>query len=210
MEKMENISYSTKKEMINFYKNEKEMIKSRILNFKNLPEEKFYQEFLFCLLTPQSNAQKSWSAVQELMRLNSFNEKSISLILKTKTRFHNVKTLRILKAPQTWKKIQPLLKNKNIPQLRKQIMYVTNGYGLKESAHFLRNIGLSNNKIAILDRHILKNLHQMNIIESPKIKSLKQYLEIEENFINFSREIEIPLDELDLVLWSKENGEIFK
>jgi len=38
----------------------------------------------------------------------------------------------------------------------------------------------------------------------------KRYLEIEEKVRRFSREIDIPMGELDLLLWSKETGWIFK
>ena len=79
-----------------------------------------------------------------------------------------------------------------------------NGYGLKEASHFLRNIGKSNNKIAILDRHILRNLKE------DKIKNHKHYLEVEQKFLDYASSESIPPDELDLLWWSKENGEIFK
>jgi N-glycosylase/DNA lyase len=186
-------------------------IKQRLKEFQNLSEEKIYQEFLFCLLTPQSQAQRCWSAVLELSNLSEFTQSSVSKILKSKTRFHNTKTKRILQAPKTFEKIKPLLQNqKDIKSLRNSISKEVNGYGLKESSHFLRNIGFSNNKIAILDRHILKNLHSQKLIPEPKIKSQKNYLEIEEIFLDYAKSLKIPADELDLILWSKENGEIFK
>lgn len=81
---------------------------------------------------------------------------------------------------------------------------------MKEASHFLRNIGFSNNQIAILDRHILKNLKAQNLIKETKIKSEKHYLEIEQIYLNYAKETNIPADELDLLWWSQENGEIFK
>jgi len=84
------------------------------------------------------------------------------------------------------------------------------GYGLKEASHFLRNIGLSNNKIAILDRHILRNLKELGLIKDAKIKSPKHYLETEQIFLAHADRMRIPADELDLHWWSQENGEIFK
>ena len=82
------------------------------------------------------------------------------------------------------------------------------GLGLKEASHFLRNTGHEN--LAILDRHILKNLAKLNIIELPKTLTPKIYFEIENKFQNFSKEVNIPMDELDLLFWSMETGEIFK
>ena len=185
-------------------------IKKRLNSFKNLNEEQQFQEFMFCLLTPQSNAQRCWQAVLEITKLKQLNGSSISNILIKKTRFHNTKTKRILNAKQSFQKINPQLTNPNTQQLREFLVNNVSGYGLKEASHFLRNIGLSNNKIAILDRHILKNLHKEGIIKEPKISSHKNYLEIEQSFLNYAKSINTPVDELDLLWWSQENGEIFK
>lgn len=183
-------------------------IRLRLKSFKNLSEKQKFQEFMFCLLTPQSNAQKCWQAVEEISKLSKPSEKQISKILSTKTRFHNTKARRILTARKTFNQLD--LANQDILQLRNDLAKTVNGYGLKEASHFLRNIGLSNNRIAILDRHILKNLHSLRLIDEPKIKNQKHYLEIEQIFLAFAERMRIPADELDLHWWSKENGEIFK
>ena len=74
----------------------------------------------------------------------------------------------------------------------------------------LRNLGFGEN-IAILDRHILKNLKELNVIEEiPKSISEKKYYEIEEKMREYSKFSKIKMDELDLVLWYKQTGEIFK
>jgi len=83
------------------------------------------------------------------------------------------------------------------------------GYGFKEASHFLRNIGYR--ELAILDRHILKYLVEFGVIEKvPKSLTKKNYMEIEEKFKQFSGRVGIPMDELDLLFWSLETGEIFK
>jgi len=199
-----------KKELLFLYKTKKGAIKSRIEKFKSLPENQYQKEFLFCLLTPQSNAKKCWEAVEQLSKLPSFNQSSVSSILKTKTRFHNNKTKYILESKETWNIVKKKLENAETIELRNYLAENVKGYGLKEASHFLRNVGKSNNKIAILDRHILRNLKNLKIIPIDKVKNKKNYLEIEQKFLNFSKEIEIPIDELDLLFWSKENGEIFK
>ena len=84
------------------------------------------------------------------------------------------------------------------------------GVGLKEANHVLRNLGFGEN-IAILDRHILRNLKALNVInEIPKTITEKKYYEIEEKMKEYSKFSKIKMDELDLVLWYKEAGEIFK
>lgn len=186
------------------------IIKERLSDFKNLSEEDYIKELFFCLLTPQSNAQRCWKAVQELFQLKELEERDVFNILKTKTRFHITKTKRIINANNTWQEIKPYLNNEYRRELRDFLAEKVNGFGLKEASHFLRNIGKSDNQIAILDRHVLKNLVKYDLIKNVKIKSKKQYLEMEQSFLKFANQINIPPDELDLLWWSQENGEIFK
>jgi N-glycosylase/DNA lyase len=84
------------------------------------------------------------------------------------------------------------------------------GFGMKEASHFLRNIGFYED-IAILDRHILKNLVKYGAIkEIPKTITQKKYIEIENKMREFAKRTGIPLSHLDLLFWSEETGEIFK
>jgi N-glycosylase/DNA lyase len=84
------------------------------------------------------------------------------------------------------------------------------GIGYKEASHFLRNVGLGGD-LAILDRHILKNLRSLQVIEEvPASLSRRRYLDIEMGMKELSEEIKIPMSHLDLVLWYKEAGEVFK
>lgn len=83
------------------------------------------------------------------------------------------------------------------------------GIGYKEASHFLRNIGYRG--YAILDKHILRTLHEFGRIESPAPPSNKKnYLVTEEIMRNFAEELTIDFDELDLLLWSNKTGEILK
>lgn len=185
-------------------------IRSRLQDFKALPEEEHFKEFMFCLLTPQSNAQRCWSAVEEISKLKKLNTENVTQILSTRTRFHHTKAKRIFNARETYDKIKPLLSSTDSLQTRNEIAKIVNGYGLKEASHFLRNIGKSNNQIAILDRHILRNLKKENIISDDKIKNARHYFEIEQAYLGYAKSIKISADELDLLWWSQENGEIFK
>ncbi len=93
---------------------------------------------------------------------------------------------------------------------REWLIKNVNGLGRKEASHFLRNIGMGKN-FAILDVHILRNLKWFGVIgEIPDQLSDKRYMEIEGLMKKFSAEINIPMDELDLLLWSKETGFMFK
>lgn len=178
------------------YNKKKVEIKKRLKEFSKGDE--FY-ELCFCLLTPQSNAKKCWEAVLELKKLN-FKNKDIKIeeILRSKTRFYKNKSKYLYE-----------MKNKKIKFDREYLVNNIKGMNYKEASHYLRNMGFRDN--AILDRHILKNLIKFKVIdEIPKNLNKKKYLEIEEKFKNFSKKVKIPMDELDLLFWSMENGEIFK
>lgn len=83
------------------------------------------------------------------------------------------------------------------------------GLGYKEASHFLRNIGLRG--YAILDKHVLRCLAELGVIDEPKPPGTRtRYLEVEERLKRFAEGIRIDFDELDLVLWSIRTGEILK
>ena len=192
------------------YKLNKCRVKNRLNEFKQLKEQEQQMEFIFCLLTPQSNAQRCWEAVEQIFLSREKQEEKLREILKPKTRFHNNKAKYVSESFKSWNKIQSKIKETNIVELRNWLADNVKGYGLKEASHFLRNIGKSQNKIAILDRHILKNMKEAKVIEDTKIKGRKDYLNKEQAFLKFASILGIFPDELDLVLWSKENGEVFK
>jgi len=65
--------------------------------------------------------------------------------------------------------------------------------------------------LAILDRHILKNLKKLSVIENiPGSLSRRSYLDIERKMRDFAEEIGIPMAHLDFVLWYRETREVFK
>jgi len=177
-----------------------------------------FAELCFCLLTPQSSAKTCWAAVTRL--------KEKSLLLKgapgelepslNDVRFNESKAKYIVQAREQFSKngdlrVKPHLRSfVNNYELREWLVENVNGLGYKEASHFLRNVGLGE-EFAILDRHILRNLKDFGVLpEIPTSLTKKRYLEIEEKVRRFSREIGIPMGELDLLLWSKETGWIFK
>ena len=83
------------------------------------------------------------------------------------------------------------------------------GLGYKEASHFLRNIGVKGH--AILDKHVMRCLAEVGVVNAAKPPANRAtYLEVEQQLIQFAREISIDFDELDLVLWSMKTGEILK
>jgi N-glycosylase/DNA lyase len=83
------------------------------------------------------------------------------------------------------------------------------GLGYKEASHFLRNIGFAG--YAILDKHVLRCMAELKIINDPKPPNTRlRYLTVEERLKHLAQRIKIDFDELDLVLWSIKTGEILK
>ena len=199
------------------YKSLKKEIKQRLRQFSALPASDYFYELCFCLLTPQSNAKKCWQAVEKLKKCRlegrKINSRRIKSCLRQNTRFYRKKAKYIKEAVKKWPKIkEKITKIKDAAELRNWLADKDNvkGLGYKEASHFLRNIGKSQNKAAILDRHILRNLKRYGVVRKIPNLNKKNYLLIEKKMIAFSRKLGIPLDELDLLLWAKETGNVFK
>ncbi|MBN2014270.1 MAG: N-glycosylase/DNA lyase [Candidatus Altiarchaeota archaeon] len=207
-------------ELKELYKTNREHIRNRLKEFKQMgaeSEKRLFAELCFCLCTPQSKAKSVWfNAVKPLMdcgRLYSCSREELTDFLRnTGVRFHRTKAGNIIQAREWFNKksIKKLLEEENITELRDCLIKNVKGLGMKEASHFLRNTGLGDN-IAILDRHILKNLPPLGVIDRiPENLTRKRYLQIEEAMRDFSEKVGIPMDELDLLLWFKETGEVFK
>jgi N-glycosylase/DNA lyase len=183
------------------YSKRKKEIKQRLADFSKVKGDDIFYELCFCILTPQSNAKKCHEAVC-LLKEKDFKNKKFDPVkyLKGKTRFHNNKARYLVEMKKRYNELK---------HERDYIVKNVKGIGLKEASHFLRNIGHRDN--AILDRHILKNLVKFEAIkEIPKTLTPKKYFEIEEKFKKFSKKVRIPMDELDLLFWSMQTGEVFK
>lgn len=197
------------------YNERQQAIRNRLQDFAAVPVDQYFYELAYCILTPQSSAKNADLTITELQR-DQFYEKGFdpTSYLRNSAhyiRFHNVKSARLLRMRELFPTLLPLL-ILDIPayDLRGAVLEKVSGFGLKEASHFLRNIGKRN--LAILDRHILKHLFRLGVIEEipTNAPTGKRYLAIEEQWLKFCEEVSIPLDELDLLFWSMEAGEIRK
>lgn len=206
--------YKHTDELLCEYAARKSAIRKRITDFAAIRPDEYFYELVYCLLTPQSSAVNAARAVDSL-KACSFKERDLdpSRLLHQKEhyiRFHNTKGRRLTEAKRRFSEISATLSNGHSgEELRTWLVANVKGLGWKEASHFLRNIGYRN--LAILDRHILKNLKRHNVIGSlPKTLTPQLYHTIEERFMQFSRDVGITMDELDLLFWSHETGEILK
>ncbi|MEW6087336.1 MAG: N-glycosylase/DNA lyase [bacterium] len=211
-----NLKYTIKKA----YLLQKDKIKARIKDFDNIyrngTNEDIFAELVFCILTPQSKAKNCWTAVENLKKNKLLWTGTYSRIAGklNGVRFKNKKAKYIVEARERFFDNIPIKSAVNIfpdnIKTRDYLVKNIKGIGYKEASHFLRNIGRGGN-LAILDRHILKNLAVFNIIkEVPSSISKNKYFDIEEKMNNFAEKIKIPVAHLDFLFWSKETGEIFK
>ena len=208
--------------LIRDYKKVKREVRERLLEFKEVwkeSDERIFEEMAFCFCTPQSSARSCFSAVDYLARsriLFRGDQAAISHALRGSVRFHNTKSRYIVAARKLFTdnsgrlRLKERLHHHDSLVLREWLVNNIRGLGYKEAGHFLRNIGMGDN-IAILDRHILKNMVRYGIVRDyPKTLSKKSYLELERKLRRFSAQVGIPMAELDLLFWSQETGEIFK
>ncbi|MDR3048570.1 MAG: N-glycosylase/DNA lyase [Elusimicrobiota bacterium] len=213
---------STIKDLQEYHSKIKRLIKSRENHFdevwKNAVGKEIFAELAFCLFTPQSKAVSCWAAVNALAdrgMLFSATAQEIAKVIPM-VRFRNNKSKYLVAAREQFVKngktnIKEFLASyKDMALLRNWIVKNIKGIGYKEAGHFLRNIGIGKN-LAILDRHILKNLKILGAIkEIPKTLTPQVYTDIEKQMQDFSQKIQIPMPRLDMLLWCKESGGIFK
>jgi len=209
-------------EVMSLYLSIKPEIEKRLEEFRrvwrNGDDKKIFIELSFCLLTPQSSAKSCWRAVQLLLEKDLLFEGDFEGIRNELNivRFRNNKARYIMEARDKFvmKRGESLFRDfrtiESVPEKRDWLVKNVKGMGYKEASHFLRNIGMGQD-IAILDRHILKNMKHLGILaEIPKSLGAGLYKQLEEKLRAFSSNVGIPLDHLDFVLWYKEAGEVFK
>jgi N-glycosylase/DNA lyase len=209
-------------EITGIYSSIKNDIESQIGNFRKVWETgddfDVFVELVFCILTPQSKAIMADRIIKNLKKKKLFftdDGETLSGELNL-VRFKNHKAEYIIEARRflTDHKGKIRIREKIDPSdlfvTREWIVDNIKGIGFKEASHFLRNIGFGDD-LAILDRHILKNLKKLGVIDDiPKTLSKKNYYEIEKSLIEFSKKIKIPAGHFDFVLWYRETGFIFK
>lgn len=201
--------------LLSYYKKTKTKIANRLRDFSEIKEKDWFYELCFCICTPQSKARRCDIAVNILKERDFMNKNfNPSKILAKNVRFHNHKAGYLVglknKFPKIREKIADAKRNSMDPkELREFLVREIKGIGYKEASHSLRNIGFGG--LAILDRHILKNMLKFGAVSRlPKTLTKREYLGLEKELEAFSRRVKIDMDELDLLFWGMETGEVFK
>jgi N-glycosylase/DNA lyase len=204
------------------YASRRAEITKRLNEFRHVwlsgSDDRLWEEMVYCIFTAGSSARMGLNAVEAVrpfLREGSQNEMTEALkgkyryiaarpgyIVITRDYLEEHCGFRLRKALESFS--DPIERRDWLAKERR-----VKGLGYKEASHFLRNIGLPG--YAILDKHILRSLAELNVIDSPKPPATRaRYLDIEERFRDFSKKIDVDFDELDLVLWSMKTGEVLK
>ena len=181
-------------------------------------DERLWEELVFCIFTAGASARmglRAVDAVRPLLRSGAHEELARALrgvhrypvarsgyIITTRDYLNREYGMRLYERLAGF--ADPLERRDWLARER-----CIKGLGYKEASHFLRNVGFCG--YAILDKHILRSLAELGIIESPQPPATRaRYLTVEERLRRFARDVGIDFDELDLVLWSARTGEILK
>ena len=186
--------------------------------WKSGSDERLWEEMVFCFFTGGCSARMGMRSIEAVRPLLlSGDQAELSRALTGKHRYPNARAGYIVASRE-------FLQEHCKMRLRKKLESFDNhlerrdwlvkekrikGLGYKEASHFLRNIGLKG--YVILDKHILRSLAELKIIDDPKPPNTRlRYLTVEEKLKNLADTLKIDFDELDLVLWSMKTGEILK
>lgn len=193
----------------------KPFVEERISQFKALglygSEEELFSELSFCVLTA------NWSASGGIKAQNKIGVSGFV----TYSQGELAEALSNLGHRFPYKRAEFIVKNRclignlrkiiSLPliEARKRLVKEAIGIGWKEASHFLRNTGRL--EVAILDRHILRVLKDVFLIdEIPNSWTEKRYLYTEKRFKELSSIFNKLPGETDLYIWYLIKGKVEK
>jgi len=167
-----------------------------------------FKELCFCLLT--ANFQSAKSIVIQKSINNGFltlSAKQLETQLRRHGyRFPKTRAERIVEARQWIHNLRGLFAFDDFAA-RGWLARNVKGLGMKESSHYLRNVGFTH--VAILDRHVLSLLEEDGIVR-PTTLTPKKYVKIESHLANMCTKTKLSQAALDLYLFYMKTGKILK
>jgi N-glycosylase/DNA lyase len=145
-----------------------EIVNLRIKEFEKLGKEKeddVFSELCFCLLTANFQAEKCIKIQKEMGRdfLYLPEDELAKKLKEVGHRFWPQRAERIVKARDCKTELCSLVMKESGKEMREWLVENVKGLGMKESSHFLRNIGYKD--VAIIDFHIIDILADEGLIE---------------------------------------------
>jgi N-glycosylase/DNA lyase len=198
---------SEMKNVLELYESNRDRIKGFINKCSMEGDECLFGELCFCILTPQSRARICREAINKLKKdkkLFTADIQELGTYLRG-VRFSERKATFLIEAREKFPELKKIL-NSDSKTARAWILENIRGLGMKESAHFMRNIGFKN--MAIIDVHIQNFLRKAgkNEREAGSLTK-KQYIELEGKFFELAKEMKVPPEELDIAIWMYQSGE---
>ena len=206
------------------YAQRRKEIRTRLRDFRRVwqtaSDNRLWEEMVYCIFTAGASARmglRSVDALRPLLRSGAHSEMTKALVAAGAHRFPNARpgyvviTRDYLEESFAMRLRERLVSFKDPNERRDWLAKDprVKGLGYKESSHFLRNIGYKG--YGILDKHIVRCLCELKVIDSPKPPTTRgRYLETEDRMRRFAANTGIDFDELDLLLWSTKTGEILK
>ena len=179
----------------------KKVVEKRIKEFENDgkgSEETLFDELCFCLMTANFSATGALKIQKENgqgfidLSLDSLSKE----LKKLGYRFPNARAKYIVDARAVLGKIRKNIFKKTRKESREWLRRIK-GLGMKESSHFLRNVGFKD--VAIIYRHILTILFENEFISDQKLTT-KRYTHIERILENIGKKVDLDLARLDLYI----------
>lgn len=206
------------------YAERRKEIRARLREFRRVwqtaSDSRLWEEMVYCIFTAGASAKmglRSVDALRPLLKTGAQADMTKALVAAGAHRFPNARPGYVIVT-------RDYLEESFSMQLRRRLDSFRDpmerrdwlareprikGLGYKESSHFLRNIGFKG--YGILDKHIVRCLCELRVIDSPKPPTSRgRYLETEDRMRRFAADAGIDFDELDLLLWSTKTGEILK
>jgi N-glycosylase/DNA lyase len=209
-------------ELKQIYREKRQEIRARLAEFEEVgrtaSDERLFEELTFCIYTAGASARMGLRCVESVRPvLMSGSLQQIQRALQHRHRWPDGRGAYVYETREYLRECCGLRMRELLASLadadERRDFFAANrgvrGLGYKEASHFLRNIGYRG--YAILDKHILARLAELDVLETSKPPSTrKRYLEKEAMMRRFAESIEIDFDELDLLLWYTKTGEILK
>jgi N-glycosylase/DNA lyase len=181
----------------------KPLVEDRWCEFEKLrkegTEEDLFSELCFCVLTANWSAQGGIKAQKFINNgfVHLTKEELSQKLREVGHRYPEARAEYIISNRWIINRLKDLLKEDDP---REFIVMNVKGLGWKESSHFLRNVAYTN--YAILDKHVLRIMHQYGLIdEIPKGWTKKRYLDYEERLRKVANDFGEHLGKFDLYLW---------
>jgi N-glycosylase/DNA lyase len=189
-------------------------VRGRMAEFERagMDEDGLFEELCFCILTANFSAEGG-IRIQEAIGdgFLKLSERELSKRLEELGhRYPRARAKYIVEARWVHGGLAKRLRGfRDAKEAREWLVENVKGLGYKEASHFLRNVGFGD--VAIIDRHVLRFLREMGLIEEmPRALGKGRYLELERLLSAVASKLGLSVGELDLYIWYEMTGKVLK